>query len=165
MKAQTRDGRYLTSIGEESHFGVQEFACRCGCGAHDIDVALVERLEALRAVVGGPIHIASGVRCEAHNKAVGGAPKSEHVPRAHDPGETPYSRAADLVHRELSPAALYMAWRERWLNGGVGLGASILHVDTREPRMEWTYGPGAVSGPEVVRDLAAAALQAEVRRG
>jgi uncharacterized protein YcbK (DUF882 family) len=36
-------------------------------------------LEEIRTHFDRPIHILSGYRCPAHNKAVGGAPDSQHM--------------------------------------------------------------------------------------
>jgi zinc D-Ala-D-Ala carboxypeptidase len=61
------------------NFSRSEFACRCGCGADDIDLILVERLQAIRNALGESISIRSGCRCPKHNQAVGGVPESAHV--------------------------------------------------------------------------------------
>lgn len=62
------------------HFKRQEFACKCGkCGKDDIDVRLVQELETIRQFCGEPVYINSGLRCPAHNKAVGGSPHSKHM--------------------------------------------------------------------------------------
>jgi len=61
------------------HFRRGEFACRCGCGADGVDRRLVESLETVREVLGRPMRIVSGVRCAAHNAAVGGKPGSAHL--------------------------------------------------------------------------------------
>lgn len=64
------------------HFSRQEFACRCGkCGGFptEPDTELVCRADALREALGVPIHISSGVRCKAHNTAVGGVSNSRHL--------------------------------------------------------------------------------------
>ncbi|WP_461367369.1 YcbK family protein [Candidatus Darwinibacter acetoxidans] len=61
------------------HFRLREFQCKCGCGTVKLDPSLVWRLQALRYKVGGPLVINSGYRCQAHNKAVGGADNSFHM--------------------------------------------------------------------------------------
>lgn len=61
------------------HFNQTEFACRCGCGFDTIDINLVLDLERLRAKLGNPLQIASGCRCEKHNRTVGGSKASSHV--------------------------------------------------------------------------------------
>ena len=54
----------------------------CGCGpetANNVSPLLLEKLEALRAMIGGPIEISCAYRCPAHNARVGGVPNSQHV--------------------------------------------------------------------------------------
>lgn len=64
------------------YFSRGEFACRCGkCGGFpaEPDMDLVRKADALRAHLGVPIHVSSGVRCKTHNAAVGGVPNSRHL--------------------------------------------------------------------------------------
>lgn len=68
------------------YFKPDEFACKCGCGVHEVSVALIVRLELLRRIVNRPLVITSGRRCVSHNEAVGGASMSRHL----------YGRAADI---------------------------------------------------------------------
>ena len=60
------------------HFGRHEMRCRC-CGRGAVALALVLALEDLRTLYGGPVVIASGWRCEPHNREVGGHPQSRHL--------------------------------------------------------------------------------------
>lgn len=66
------------------HFSFTEFACHCG-GEHPdcpriwILRAQIQRMELYRGRVGGAVKIVSGCRCRGHNKAVGGASKSQHL--------------------------------------------------------------------------------------
>lgn len=61
------------------HFSRAEFRCKCGCGAADIQPAVVDLLERCRVMLDHSMTITSGLRCAAHNRAVGGAAKSSHV--------------------------------------------------------------------------------------
>lgn len=61
------------------NFSRREFACKCGCGAADIDRRLVANLQQMREAVGRPLSITSGVRCLVHNSRVGSKPTSAHV--------------------------------------------------------------------------------------
>ena len=66
------------------YFKKQEFQCHCGCGmppeARQNIEALVENvLDPLREAYGKSIYVNSGYRCEAHNRKVGGVPKSQHL--------------------------------------------------------------------------------------
>jgi zinc D-Ala-D-Ala carboxypeptidase len=62
------------------HFALAEFACsHCRWPrAHHALVRGLERLRAARYAVGG-IAVISGYRCKAHNTAIGGAPRSQHL--------------------------------------------------------------------------------------
>ena len=69
------------------NFKRSEFACQCGCGADRISLPLVYKLQSVRDMYGKPIIINSGVRCVAHNIAVGGSENSEHIPDSEGIGE------------------------------------------------------------------------------
>lgn len=74
------------------HFRRKEFACGCGCGLDNVDLRLVFMLQRIRTVRGAPLRITSGCRCAAHNKSVGGAKQSAHLP-----DESGVCHAADVV--------------------------------------------------------------------
>ncbi|HEY0089662.1 MAG TPA: D-Ala-D-Ala carboxypeptidase family metallohydrolase [Candidatus Lokiarchaeia archaeon] len=66
---------YLTT-----NFNSKEFACKCGCGKDNINIALVNRLQVLRDIINEPITITSGCRCVKHNNSIpGSAPNSNHL--------------------------------------------------------------------------------------
>jgi uncharacterized protein YcbK (DUF882 family) len=104
------------------HFSRSEFACKCGCDFSAVDVELLGVLESLREHYGAPITITSGCRCEAHNAAVGGAPKSYHV----------RGLAADISVSGESPAVV-----AEFLDGlypdnyGIGTYSGWVHLDVR----------------------------------
>jgi uncharacterized protein YcbK (DUF882 family) len=109
-----------------SHFKAAEFACH-HCGVIVVRQLLLERLEKLRAIAGGhPIRIIDGYRCPPHNRAVGGAPNSQHM----------YGAAADIPSGIASPAQVMRA-------GFTGLGIKngwVIHVDVRDgPVTTWHY--------------------------
>lgn len=110
------------------HFNRGEFACGCGCEANNIDPALVEALEKIRACFGRPMRINSGVRCAAHNAAVGGKADSQHLA----------GKAADIVVEGVSPEDVHAA-ADRIINGngGVGRYATFTHVDVRGNAARW----------------------------
>lgn len=68
-----------------------------------------------------PIDISSGVRCEAHNKAVGGAPESQHLK----------GTAADLRYKD--SAECYRIVRAAMMAGArfIEVATKHVHVDTR----------------------------------
>ena len=60
------------------YFARHEFRCPC-CHHGAVALALVLALEDVRTLYGGPVVIASGWRCAAHNARVGGHPQSRHL--------------------------------------------------------------------------------------
>lgn len=60
------------------NFTREEVACKCGCGADDIDLKFMLKVQKLRDDYGKPMKVNSGVRCAEHNKSVGGAENSYH---------------------------------------------------------------------------------------
>lgn len=105
------------------HFWLSEFACKCGnwpkCTATRPTPELISALEKLRAkYYPDGLRIKSGVRCRAHNEAVGGKVNSQHL----------VGRAVDLEDVKLTP------WQVRRLRlfRGIGiLNGRVLHVDVR----------------------------------
>lgn len=65
------------------HFQPSEFLCQCGrdsCDAPTIpEPALVALLDGIREDLWEPITITSGLRCSAHNAALGGEVDSGHL--------------------------------------------------------------------------------------
>ena len=113
------------------HFCRYEFACRCGCGFDDVDRRLVEALEALRALVGKPIHVNSGCRCPAHNREVGGMARSQHL----------LGKAADITVAGKTPEMMASRAEEvpAFHGGGIGLYDAFTHVDVRRGMTRWDY--------------------------
>jgi hypothetical protein len=115
------------------HFDRSEFACRCGCGRDGVDPALVSALDELREYLSRPVVITSGVRCEGHNRAVGGPPESAHL----------RGLAADIRvdssgerHEVISAIFALDVFRR------IGMAGEFFHVDLdgRKPqRVVWTY--------------------------
>lgn len=108
------------------HFSAAEFACH-HCGQVKVSRHLVEHLERLRSARGGrPLRIVSGYRCPTHNRAVGGASRSQHM----------YGTAADI------PAG-YATTAQAEAAGFVGIGSRgqwAIHVDVRTTgRARWNY--------------------------
>lgn len=138
------------------HFLEREFACRC-CGRADVDPALVDALERLRAVVASPVIILSGSRCARHNRRVGGAPASRHLidklgggRRQSDAADVAVTKALSL--RRIFRAAMAVpAFRN---DGGVGvyLAQGFVHLDTRGRRARWGVAARGIVGPCPWRD-------------
>ena len=110
------------------HFDRREFACRCGCGFDTVDVALLELLERVRGHFGQPVRVLSGCRCEAHNRAIGGARHSRHL----------WGQAADIDVLGVHPDDV-ADWLEGEMAGYGGLGRydSWTHMDVRSTLARW----------------------------
>ena len=87
----------------------------------------MRKLDAFRERVGEPVYINSGIRCAAHNAAVGGADDSRHM----------YGDAADIRCDGKTPEQLYEIADEIFCDGGVGLYDWGIHVDDRGHRARW----------------------------
>lgn len=132
-----RDGALFLS----PHFRVQEFRCRDGSDVIMIDDKLVAALEAIRIKFGRPVIINSAYRSVAHNKKVGGAPKSQHL----------FGTAADIVVSGIDPFEVCRVAEEILDKigqpGGVGYYVGrFTHVDTRGKWAFWRQDrPGAAT--------------------
>lgn len=120
-----------------AHFRVSEFAChgkRC-CQKVLVDETLVAALQAIRDHFGVPVTVNSGYRCEAHNRAIGGAAGSRHT----------MGMAADISVEGVAPAQV-ARFAEALGILGIGLYETaadgyFVHIDTRPVKSFW-YGQG-----------------------
>ena len=62
------------------NFSRLEVQCPCGCGADKISSVLIEKLQKVRNIIGTPILITSGVRCEFYNASIKASMNSSHSP-------------------------------------------------------------------------------------
>ena len=118
------------------NFSKKELECKCGCGKCDMDLELLDALQALRDRLGFPLSITSGFRCEEHNKKVGGARASKHLK----------GQAVDISimtppfrnNQHNLKALLKEALKDDRING-IGVANSFLHLDIREEPALWSY--------------------------
>ena len=115
------------------HFTAQELSCKCrgrhcrGEYFHDPD--FLDALERLRGAVDRPLKLNSGRRCEGHNRAEGGASRSQHALRI--AGDISLAGHDRTTLARLAVAAGFT---------GIGFGRTFLHVDMRrESRTAWNY--------------------------
>lgn len=134
-------------MNTREYFSDRELSCQCGCGAmHDVDS--IERLYALRILWGGPIYVTSGARCPAHNKLIGGATKSYHLPMKEreafgkvGPGTGAFDISemtwigVNKSQADLLQCAMKVGFR------GFGIAKTFLHIDGRKTQSKkiWTY--------------------------
>ena len=64
------------------NFSRYEVRCSCGCDASSISPVLIEKLQHVREIIGKPMTITSGVRCEVFNTEIKGSLVSSHMPDA-----------------------------------------------------------------------------------
>jgi len=108
------------------NFSPEELACR-GTGQLMIDPPSLDRLQALRGVLGVPMVVLSAYRSPEHNRAVGGAKHSQHL----------YARAFDVAMANHDPAAFEQAARAVGFTGfGYYPRQGFMHIDTG-PARQW----------------------------
>ena len=116
-------------------FKVRELRCRDGSDTVMVDETLTVVLQCIREHFGKQVTITSGYRTAAHNAAVGGAKRSQHL----------LGRAADIRVQGVSVedvAAYAESLMPDW--GGVGRypvkagrATGWVHVDTRADKARW----------------------------
>jgi uncharacterized protein YcbK (DUF882 family) len=116
------------------HFSDYELMCHgreqgdCHCGpetAQYVSPLLLEKLEELRTMIGGPIELSCAYRCAVHNAAVGGVPNSQHR----------LGTAADIrtPNYEFCNTPEQLAWYcEQVGFDGIGIYDWGCHVDVRD---------------------------------
>lgn len=115
------------------YFKKSEFKCKCGkyCSGYpaEVDLAMVSIADAIRAKLGKPLNVNSGLRCKRHNANVGGASNSQHM----------YGTACDLgCPSGVTPKQMYDIAEEIMGNtGGLGLYSWGIHIDSRSTKARW----------------------------
>lgn len=113
-------------------FRLEEFECACGCGQNDIKHYFIEMLQRARDMASVPFKINSGYRCAAHNRAVGGKPKSDHRT-----GEGADIACMTGKNRFLIVDALLTVGIKR-----IGIGKEFVHAGNRDDNPQgviWLY--------------------------
>jgi len=112
-----------------AHFNSKEFTCKCGCGSFIENAELISVLERLRGIfLGKSVHINSGTRCAVHNKAIGGASRSQHL----------LGTAADITIAGVSPKDVAGMLTTMYpTTYGIGRYNNFTHFDVREYKARW----------------------------
>jgi len=119
------------------NFNLQEFDCKDGTKVPEKFIPnaqqVANNLQVLRDHLKVPIRITgSGYRTAAHNKKVGGAPKSQHLTCSaadiNADGYKPKQLAAEI--EKLIAAG-------KMKQGGIGIYASFVHYDIRGTAARW----------------------------
>ncbi|MFN4282372.1 MAG: YcbK family protein [Alphaproteobacteria bacterium] len=107
------------------NFSPAEIACR-GTGSLRIHEEALDKLQALRDRLGKPLIVRSAYRSPAHNRAVGGAPRSKHLD----------GTAFDIAMTNHEPAAFEEAARAVGFKGfGFYPRSGFMHIDLGPARM------------------------------
>lgn len=131
--ARTPEGTTGTFWDEIRYFKKSEFACKCGkyCDGYpaEIDMDMVKIADKIRAKIGKPITVNSGLRCKTHNANVGGVSNSQHL----------LGNAADLgCPSGCTPAQMASIAEEIMCDtGGIGTYSWGIHIDTRATKSRW----------------------------
>lgn len=110
-------------------FNDYEFKCHCGkCTLVAPPKQLLAILDDVREHFDRPTTIMSGHRCEAHNKAVGGAKNSQHK----------LGIAADIIVSGIAPSKVHEYLVTKYPNElGIGKYSYFTHVDVRKGKSRW----------------------------
>lgn len=110
------------------NFNRREFSCHCGCGFDAISPDLLPVLEDVRAHFGQPMIVNCGCRCPAHNAAVGGVQKSQHM----------NGIAADIQVQNKTPALVADYLEHKYPDRyGIGRYNGFTHIDMRPGKARW----------------------------
>jgi len=108
------------------NFSPAEIACR-GSGSLRINEEALDKLQALRDRLGKPLIVRSAYRSPAHNRAVGGAPRSKHMA----------GTAFDIAMANHDPVAFEAAARAvGFLGFGYYPRSGFMHIDLG-PARQW----------------------------
>ena len=111
------------------NFHLSEMQCRCSqCKVTLVNTKHIILLQAFRDLLGKPIHIASGYRCEYHNgpNGVNGSKNSFHM----------QGDATDIIVRGMSAKDVHKA-AEEFNFDGIGKYFGFVHVDSRGYIARW----------------------------
>jgi len=108
------------------NFSPAEIACR-GSSSLRVNEQALDKLQALRDRLGKPLIVRSAYRSPAHNRAVGGAPRSKHMD----------GTAFDIAMANHDPAAFEAAARAvGFLGFGYYPRSGFMHIDLG-PARQW----------------------------
>lgn len=113
---------------QSKYFSEAETSCHCGCGGNKVNPLLLEMLDKLREMIGGPLELSCAYRCEKHNAETPGSSKnSQHVK----------GNAADVIVPDYGHCHTVeqLAWYAQEVGfDGIGMYPEdgFVHVDVRD---------------------------------
>lgn len=125
------DGMWISK-----YFNKSEFLCPCGnCKDFEIDAELLEKLDAMRELHGGPLKVTSGYRCAAYQEQL----KLRGYETATGVSQHTLGRAADVTDGVTPGYELEDQARKAGFKA-VGVGKNWVHVDLRSDKdRKWSY--------------------------
>ena len=110
------------------NFSRLEIMCPCSCGANRISPLLIEKLQKVRNIIGRPIIITSGVRCEFYNASIKASMNSSYVPDDHGIGN-----AVDIASQIAKTGTSWLKLHKSFLKG------SVFREKEKEISFTWTW--------------------------
>lgn len=128
QKAQSGYSQPVVEEYQSKFFSKAETQCHCGCGGNVINPLLLQKLDQLRDMIGGPLELSCAYRCPKHNSEIpGSVPNSQHV----------LGNAADVLVPNYGHCntAEQLAWYAQEIGfDGIGIypESGFVHVDVRD---------------------------------
>ena len=122
------------------NFSKLEVQCPCSCGLDNISPALIEKLQKVRDIIGRPIIITSGVRCELYNTSIKASLNSSHIPDEHGIGKAVDIACLNSKDRYELVEVAQKFFKRIGISGGAYGGFIHLDVDrSKVQEVMWLY--------------------------
>jgi len=131
----------LSFMGDLSkNFSKLEIMCPCSCGADKISPSLIKKLQKVRDIIGRPIIITSGVRCEFYNTSIKASLNSSHIPDEHGIGKAVDIACLNSKDRYELVEVAQKFFKRIGISGGAYGGFIHLDVDrSKVQEVMWLY--------------------------
>ena len=125
------------------NFTPSELACLCSICQGELyyDESSFDAIQAVRDLLGKPVHINSGHRCVAHNRVVDGKRFSRHLKIAFDVSLEGHDR------KEVLQAAVEAGFT------GIGMYSTFVHMDLGRKRQWFGGGKSAELWLEILKEV------------
>ena len=122
------------------NFSKLEIMCPCSCGADKISSVLIEKLQKVRNIIGRPIIITSGVRCEFYNTSIKASMNSSHISDEHGIGNAVDIACTNSKDRYELVELAQKFFKRIGISGGAYGG--FIHLDVDKEKVQevmWLY--------------------------